>query len=135
MNFSGKVGSSPRISAPSAPPRPASPEPKAKVSANTRLTLMPSPRHARIIHRCPQPAAETRAGQNELQSEREQAAHDDDQQTIATDADPEELESPLQDARNLDKDLLGAHHVVHCRNRHEDEPNGEQDLVEVAAVI
>ena len=32
MNLSGNVGSSPRISAPSAPPSPARPEPTAKVS-------------------------------------------------------------------------------------------------------
>ncbi|OQC01316.1 MAG: hypothetical protein BWX79_02927 [Alphaproteobacteria bacterium ADurb.Bin100] len=43
MNFSGKVGSSPSTSAPRAPPRPASPEPTAKVAANTTLTLMPRP--------------------------------------------------------------------------------------------
>lgn len=43
MYLSGKVGSMPRISAPSAPPRPASPEPTAKVKRNTTLTLMPSP--------------------------------------------------------------------------------------------
>ena len=48
MNLSGKVGSSPRISAPSAPPRPARPEPKANVRENTQLTLMPSPRATRL---------------------------------------------------------------------------------------
>src|SRR5437763_15570831 len=47
MYLSGKVGSSPRISAPSAPPKPASPEPNAKVMPNTAPTLMPSPRATR----------------------------------------------------------------------------------------
>src|SRR5919108_29822 len=47
MNFSGKYGSSPRISALSAPPRPARPQPNAKVKANTCGTLMPSPIAAR----------------------------------------------------------------------------------------
>ena len=47
MYLSGKVGSRPRISAPSAPPSPARPEPTAKVSANTPSTLMPSPRATR----------------------------------------------------------------------------------------
>ena len=36
MNLSGKVGSRPRISVPSAPPRPASPEPTAKVVAKMK---------------------------------------------------------------------------------------------------
>ena len=43
MYFSGKLGSSPSTSAPKAPPRPARPEPTAKVPKNTQLTLMPSP--------------------------------------------------------------------------------------------
>jgi hypothetical protein len=47
MNFSGKYGSSPKISALSAPPRPASPQPNAKVNANTCGTLMPRPMAAR----------------------------------------------------------------------------------------
>src|SRR5882672_7628798 len=47
MNLSGKYGSSPRISALKAPPRPARPQPKAKVKANTCGTLMPSPLAAR----------------------------------------------------------------------------------------
>ena len=68
MNFSGKVGSSPSTSAPSAPPRPARPEPTAKVSRNTTLTLMPRPgRHARVVDRGAQPAAEAGVRQHQLQ--------------------------------------------------------------------
>jgi len=47
MNFSGKLGSSPSSSVPSAPPNPARPEPTAKVTANTVPTGMPSPRATR----------------------------------------------------------------------------------------
>src|SRR6266446_6248161 len=47
MNFSGKYGSSPKISALRAPPKPARPQPNAKVNANTCGTLMPSPIAAR----------------------------------------------------------------------------------------
>src|SRR5438445_260644 len=44
MYLSGKVGSRPRISAPSAPPSPARPDPTANAKLKTALTLMPSPR-------------------------------------------------------------------------------------------
>jgi len=47
MYLSGKVGSRPRISAPSAPPSPARPDPTANVKLKTALTLMPSPRATR----------------------------------------------------------------------------------------
>ena len=47
MNFSGKFGSSPSISAPSAPPSPARPEPTAKVTAKICGTSMPRPRATR----------------------------------------------------------------------------------------
>ena len=47
MKRSGKLGSIPRISVPSAPPRPARPEPTAKVTANTVPTGMPRPRATR----------------------------------------------------------------------------------------
>ena len=43
MQRSGNVGSMPTISAPRAPPRPASPAPRAKVTENRRPTSMPSP--------------------------------------------------------------------------------------------
>ena len=44
MYFSGKVGSRPSTSTPSAPPSPASPEPSAKVSEKMRGTGRPMPR-------------------------------------------------------------------------------------------
>ena len=68
MNFSGKVGSSPRISAPSAPPRPARPEPTAKVDGEDQVDVDAEPaRHARIVDGGAQAAAEARARQDELQ--------------------------------------------------------------------
>src|SRR6516225_9544828 len=56
---------------------------------------------ARIVDRCAQAAAETRFGQDELQRHREDAADDNDEQAIASDADAEELEAALQRARDL----------------------------------
>ena len=67
MYFSGKGGSRPRMSAPSAPPRPAKPEPTAKVTANTRDVDAEAARDARIVDRGAQPAAEARARQDQLQ--------------------------------------------------------------------
>lgn len=43
MYLIGNAGSRPSTSMPSPPPRPASPEPSANVTENTRPTLMPSP--------------------------------------------------------------------------------------------
>src|SRR5262249_3640323 len=126
MYLSGKVGSRPRISAPSAPPSPARPDPTANVKLKTALTLMPSPRATRGS------AADAGAGQNELQGNREQPADHDDEQPVASDADAEDLEAALQHARDLNEDLLRSHHVVDRGDRHEDEADGEQHLVEVA---
>src|ERR1700735_109578 len=98
MNFSGKYGSSPRISALSAPPSPASPQPKAKVKANTCGTLMPSPLAARGSSTAgraeggARAAAEPRARQHELQGGGQQPADDDDHQPVAADADAEHVE-------------------------------------------
>src|SRR3954452_18761258 len=99
MNFSGKYGSSPRISALSAPPSPARPQPKAKVNANTCGTLMPRPlaargssTAARSVEGPAQPAAEPGFRQDQLQRHCEQAADHDDHQPVAADADAEEIE-------------------------------------------
>ena len=136
MYLSGKVGSRPRISAPSAPPSPARPEPNAKVSANTPLTLMPSPRATRgIIDRARSRLPKRVLREDELQADREQAADHDDEQAVAADADAEKFELPLQHARELDEHLLRAHDVVDRRDRHEDEADGEQHLVEMALAV
>src|SRR5246127_5748469 len=91
--------------------------------------------NARVVDRGAQPAAETGAGQNELQADREHPADHDDEQPVASDADAEDLEAALQYARDLDEDLLRAHHVVDRGDRHEDEADGEQHLVEVALAV
>ena len=83
MNLSGNVGSSPSTSAPSAPPRPASPEPKANVDRNTTLTLMPRPgRDALVVDRRAQAAAEARTRQHVLQADGERGADGDDEQAV-----------------------------------------------------
>src|SRR3989442_1790129 len=61
-------------------------------------------RHPRIVDRGAQPAAETGAGENELQGDGQKPAGDDDQEPIAPDADPEQFEAALQGARDLDED-------------------------------
>ena len=92
-------------------------------------------RDPRVVDRRAQPAAEAGAREDELQADREQPADHDDQQPIASDADAEDLEAPLQHARNLDEHLLRAHHVVDRGDRHEHQTDGEQHLVEVALVV
>ena len=42
---------------------------------------------------------------------------------------------PCSHRRQLDEHLLRAHHVVDRRHRHEDEADGEQHLVEMAAAV
>ncbi len=72
MNFSGKLGSRPRSSAPSAPPRPARPEPTAKVTANTVPTGMPSPRATRASSTAARRRLPKRVrDQRELQADRQ----------------------------------------------------------------
>ena len=132
MNFSGNVGSSPRISAPSAPPSPASPEPTANVPRNTLLTSMPSPRRdARIVDRGAQAAAEARPREDRLQHDREDAADDDDEQTIGADTDAGDLEATAQELRKPHELLLRAERVVDAGDGDEHQPDREQHLVEV----
>ena len=74
MNFSGKVGSRPSTSAPSAPPSPARPEPTAKVTQEHAVDVdAEAAGDARIVDRGAQPAAEARARQHPLQRERQHA--------------------------------------------------------------
>src|SRR5262249_54866655 len=110
--------------------------PDGKRQAEDRVDVDAEPAgDARVVDRGAQSAAETGAGQNELQADREQPADHDDEQSVASDADAEYLEAALQHARDLDEDLLRAHHVVDGGDRHEDEADGEQHLVEVALAV
>ena len=136
MNFSGKYGSSPRISALSAPPRPARPQPNAKVKREHLRHVDAEPAgRARIVDRGAQPAAEPRARQDQLQRRGQQAADHDDHQPVAADADAEEIDLALERRRKLDEDPRRSHDVVDRRHRHEDEADAEQHLVEMAAAV
>ena len=92
-------------------------------------------RHAAVVDRGAQPAAEAGLGEDELQRDRQQSAQHDDQQPVAADADAGDLELALQVARNLHEHLARAHDIVGRRDRHEDEADGEQHLVEVRLSI
>ena len=92
-------------------------------------------RHAAVVDRGAQPAAEAGLGEDELQRDRQQSAKDDDQQPVAADADAGNLELALQVARNLHEHLAGAHDIVGRGDRHEDEADGEQHLVEVRLAV
>jgi hypothetical protein len=92
-------------------------------------------RHALVIDRRAQPAAEPRLGENELQRDGEQAADHDDHQPVASDPGAEDLELALQHARDVDELLRGAHDVIDPRHRHEDQADGEQHLIEMALGI
>src|ERR1700735_1028011 len=85
MYLSGKLGSRPRISAPSAPPNPAKPEPNANVNVKTAPTLMPRPRAtpaSRTAARSAEPAAEPGFGDQQLQRYSQQAANQNDEQPV-----------------------------------------------------
>ena len=135
MNLSGKVGSRPRISAPSAPPRPASPEPTAKVAAKIRLTLMPSPRATRGSSTAARSRLPKRVlRQDELQGDDERAADGDDEAAVEADAERRAHRcGPAASVGSWMSCCCEPMHVVDRRDRHEDEADGEQHLVEVAA--
>ncbi len=100
MNFSGKVGSMPSRSAPSAPPSPARPEPAAKVMREDRLTLMPSPRATRGSSTAARSRLPKRVRLRMICStHREHAADGDDEQPVDADAAAEQLDAALQRGR------------------------------------
>jgi hypothetical protein len=100
MNFSGKYGSRPRISALSAPPRPAKPAPESKGEGeHLRHVDAEAARGAWIVDRGAQAAAETRLGQHHLETNGEQPADHDDHQPVAADADAEHVELALERSR------------------------------------
>ncbi len=90
---------------------------------------------AGIIHRRAQTAPEPRAREGQLQRDRQQPADDDDHQPVAANADTKQVDLPLQPLRQVDEHLRGAHHVVAGCDRHEDEADREQDLIQMGAVI
>ena len=94
-----------------------------------------SARHALIVNRGAQAAAEPRLGEHQLQCDRQRAAYHDDEQTIFAHPDAEHVEFALQHVRDLHELLRGAHDVIGGRHRHEYEPDGEQDLIEMAPGI
>ena len=104
MNFSGKLGSMPpTTSAASAPPRPASPLPTAKVIGEQAVDIDAEARgDARIVDRRAQPRAEAGADQEDLQRRGDGAADDDDEQPIDADADAVELDAAGQPGRQMD---------------------------------
>ena len=89
----------------------------------------------RIVHRGPQPAAEAGLRQNVLQHDHENPADGDDEAAVEADLDAENLDAALEPGRDLDHLLLRSHGVVDGRDRHEDQADGEQHLVEMAARI
>src|SRR5262245_7038532 len=92
-------------------------------------------RHPGVIDRGAQPGPEARARENELQAKRENPAEHYDQQAVTPDPHAEDLEPALQGARDIDENLLRAHHAVDGGDRHEDEPDREQHLLELALAI
>ena len=120
----------------SAPPRPASPLPTAKVRAKIVPTSMPRPPATRpsstaALSRLPKRVF----GEHELQSEREQAADDDDEEPIDADARTEKVDPARQARRQIDDLLVGAHQIIDHGGRHEDEADRKQYLIEMALVV
>src|SRR5262245_44035352 len=117
-----------------AQPRKAGAESKCEGEYGIDVDAEPA-RYPRVIDRGAQPGPETRAGENELQAERENSADHDDQQAITPAPHAEDLEPALQGARDIDENLLRAHHAVDGGDRHENEPDGEQHLLELALAV
>ena len=127
MNLSGKVGSRPSISAPSAPPSPANPD-LVDVDAQSRC-------HARIVHGGAQTAAESRLGKDILQQDRQDTADDNDEESIRADANTANLEALLQEIRNPHELLRRSEKIVDAGNCHEYETDGEKYLVQVRTPV
>src|SRR6476620_8684516 len=92
-------------------------------------------RDALIVNGGAQPAAEARLGQHELQADREQTAQNDHEQPVIADARPEKLQTAIERGRTVHDLLVGAHEIVDGGNRHEDQTEREQYLVEVALIV
>ena len=73
--------------------------------------------------------------EHELESEREQAADDDDEKPIDADARAEKIEPSGKARRQIDDLLIGAHEIIDHGRRHEDEADRKQHLIEMALVI
>ena len=70
-----------------------------------------------------------------MQRDHENAADGDDEAAVEADLDAENLDAALEPGRELDHLLLRSHGVVDGGDRHEDEADGEQNLIEMAARI
>jgi hypothetical protein len=72
---------------------------------------------------------------NELEGDHQDSADHDDEAAIEPDLDPEDLHPALQPGRKPDELLLRPHRVVDGGDRHEDDADREQHLVEVALSV
>ena len=109
MNFSGNVGSSPRISAPERAAQAGQPRADREGQREDAVDVQAEPRRdARVVHRGAQPAAEAGARQHPLQQDGERGADRDDEQAVLADADAFDVEAALQPGRQLQVLLLRA---------------------------
>ena len=132
MNLSGKLGSSPSTSAPSAPPSPARPEPTAKVSRKMRFTSMPRP----LATRASSTAARSRLPKRVRARTHCSATVSAAQTTMMNRRylpmpTPARSKRPCSHAGSWTICWLRADEVVDRGHRHEDEADREQHLVEV----
>ena len=70
-----------------------------------------------------------------MKRNRQDRADHDDEQAATADADAEEIEAAAKFGRQVDELLLAAHEIIGTSNRHEDEADGEEDLVEMRGAI
>src|SRR5206468_11925053 len=82
-----------------------------------------------------QTAAEARSRQRPLQRNGETAANHDDEQAITADSDTADLEARLEERGQANELLLRAEEIIDRCNRHEDEADREQNLVEMRPAI
>ena len=70
-----------------------------------------------------------------MQKRGQQSADHDDHQPVPADADTEDVELAFQHGRKLDEDPRRSHDVIDRRDRHEDEADREQHLIEMASGV
>ena len=131
-----KVGDRPTMSIASPPPSAAMPLPKAKVSVNSRSTLMPTDWAMRRLSTAARICAPSSVRSNTSHSSAMNRRPDQDQEdAIGREGAKAEVDRPLEPVRQPHRHRRRAVDEGHRRGRHEHEPDRQHHLVELGRVV
>jgi hypothetical protein len=94
-----------------------------------------SPRHALVVDRGPHPGAEPRVLERQHEHERDRQRDADQEQPVHAEADAQDRHGAAQIGWHPDLLEHRAEDVRRRRDRDEREPDGEEDLIEVAGAV